>query len=180
MTPKRLLVATVLFGLFVEISMAQAQQPLGRLFFTPEERARLDASRKEALANAARPKAAAPAAAPRPAPTARVLTLNGIVHRSDGETIIWVNGKPVPHRGGAATVAPGSVGADTAGLVLTESGRRVRLKVGQSVEANSAVVEEGYKRRRTLPTAVAAPPPAAAEPAGQTPPEEAGTDGSRR
>jgi hypothetical protein len=27
---------------------------------------------------------------------------------------------------------------------------------------------------------VAAPPPAAAEPAGQTPPEEAGTDGSRR
>lgn len=176
----RVLVAGVLVGLFADTSIAQAQQPLGRLFFTPEERARLDASRKEALANAARPKAVVPAEAPRPAPTARVLTLNGIVHRSDGETIVWVNGKPVPPRGGPATVAPGSVGADTAGLVLPESGRRVRLKVGQSVEANSAVVEEGYQRRRTLPTAVAAPPPAAAEPPGPTAPEEAGIDGSRR
>ena len=179
MTPARILIATLL-GLLVDTGIARAQQPLGRLFFTPEERVRLDASRKEALANAAKPKAVAPAAAPRPAPTARVLTLNGIVHRSDGETIVWVNGKPVPQRGGAATVAPGSVGADTAGLVLPESGRRVRLKVGQSVEANSAVVEEGYKRRRTLPTAVAAPPNPAVEAPGPTALEEAGTDGSRR
>ena len=156
-----------------------AQQALGRLFFTPEERVRLDASRKEALANAARPKAETPAAAPRPAPVARVLTLNGIVQRSDGESTVWVNGKPVSQRGGGPAVAPGSVGADTAGLVLPESGRRVRLKVGQSVEANSAVIEEGYKRRRTLPTAVAAPPPAT-EAAAPTPLEEAGTDGSRR
>jgi len=176
----RVLVAGVLLSLFADTGMAQAQQPLGRLFFSPEERARLDASRKEALANAAKPKAAAPGEAPRPAPSARVLTLNGIVHRSDGETIVWVNGKPVPQRGGAATVAPGSVGADAAGLVLPESGRRVHLKVGQSVEANSAVVEEGYKRRRTLPTAVAAPPPAAAEPPGPTALEEVGIDGSRR
>jgi hypothetical protein len=179
MTPARILIAALL-GLLVDIGIARAEQPLGRLFFTPEERVRLDASRKDALANAAKPRVAAPVEATRPAPSARVLTLNGIVRRSDGETIVWVNGKPVPQRGGAARVAPGSVGADTAGLVLPESGRRVRLKVGQSVEANSAVVEEGYQRRRTLPTAVATPPPAAAEPAGQTPPEEAGTDGSRR
>jgi len=178
MKTTRLVLATLL-GLLLGTGGVHAQQPLGRLFFTPEERVRLDASRKEALANASRPKAETPAAAPRPAPAARVLTLNGIVQRSDGETTVWVNGKPVSQRGGGPALAPGSVGADTAGLVLPESGRRVRLKVGQSVEANSAVIEEGYKRRRTLPTAVASPPPAA-EATAPTPLEEAGTDGSRR
>jgi hypothetical protein len=174
------ILAAALLGLLVGTGGARAQQPLGRLFFTPEERARLDASRKEALANAARPKAASPAEGQRPAPSARVLTLDGIVQRSDGETTVWVNGKPVSPRGSGPAVAPGSIAADTAGLMLPESGRRVRLKVGQSVEANSAVIEEGYNRRRTLPTAVAAPPPTAVEPSGQASAEEADTDGSRR
>lgn len=121
----------------------------------------MDAAREDAIANANKPKVIAPVEAPR-VPAARIMTLNGIVRRSDGETTVWVNGKAVGARGASNDIAPTGVGRESAGFTLQESGRRVRLKVGQTVEATSGVIEESYARRRTLPVA-----------GGEAPPEDA-------
>lgn len=128
---------------------APSAEPLGRLFFTPAQRAALDSRRVEALANANRPPAPPPTTAPKASPP-QVVTLNGVVRRSDGATTVWVNGKPVADRFHDADITSGSIGRESVGLNLATGGRRVRLKVGQSVEATSGVVEEGYRRRRTL------------------------------
>lgn len=139
-------------------SAQAADAVLGRLFFTPVERAKLDARRLEAIANANRPAPPPVAEAPPKAPQSQVLTLNGVVRRSDGESTVWINGKSVSRQSefGSRAVGEGAVGVDLPG-----SGKRVRLKVGQSVESLSGVVEESYRRRLTLPAAqVQVPEPA--------------------
>jgi len=143
--------------MLITTSIAQAQtqtaeRGLGRLFFTPEQRARLDASRREALANLNRPAAPLAPAAPKAAPP-KVVTLQGVVKRSDGETTVWVNGKAVNARFGDSDIGAGSIARDSVGIDLPGTKRRVRLKVGQSMEATSGTIEEGYRRRRTLPSA---------------------------
>ena len=64
-------------------ALAQAQE-LGRLFFTPEQRANLDLRRKARMPD----KPAAPLAAP----TTRV---DGYVKRSTGPSTVWINGEPL-------------------------------------------------------------------------------------
>lgn len=148
-------------GLLTGGSAQAADSALGRLFFTPAERAKLDARRQEAITNANRPAPPPVAEAPPKPPQSQVLTLNGVVRRSDGESTVWINGKTLsrqPEYGGR------SMGDGAVGVSLPGSGKRVRLKVGQSVESLSGVVEESYRRRATLPAAqVSAPdaPPAA-------------------
>lgn len=154
--------------LVASVQTAVAQEPLGRLFFTPAERARLDASREVARANALRPRpeGRADVTVPESLPQAehagpRTLTLNGLVRRSDGSTVVWINGR-------AATRKEGEVWT---GVAVDAGGRRVPLRVGQTVETASGVVEEGYRRRRTL--APAAPVPAAEAESGIAAPREA-------
>lgn len=131
-----------------------AERTFGRLFFSAEQRAQLDAGRKDALANLNRPVATIKAEPlPKAAPP-KVVTLHGVVKRSDGESTVWVNGKAVSARFGEADIGAGSIATDSVGLDLPGTKRRIRLKVGQSVEATSGTIEEGYRRRRTLPSAV--------------------------
>lgn len=146
---------------------------VGRLFFAPAQRARLDSRRAEALANANRPPAPPVAATPKALPP-QVVTLNGVVRRNDGTTTVWVNGHPVNDRFHEADITAGSIARESVALDLASSRRRVRLKVGQSVEATSGVVEEGYRRRRTLHSAVVPAEPPAAPPT--TPAAPAATD----
>lgn len=153
-----LLLLTFLCG-----TAAHAQErPTGRLFFTAEQRAQLDAGRREAIANRNRPAPAKAAAAPKAAPP-QVVTLHGIVKRSDGESTVWVNGKPLSSHFQDADIGAGTITRDSVGLDVPGSKRRIRLKVGQSLEAMSGTIEEGYRRRRTLPsTAVPVEAPAGA------------------
>jgi hypothetical protein len=145
-----------------------AQDPaLGRLFFTPPERERLDQLRRTPPAPTEVAKQAAPPQAP-PPPQPHYVTVNGIVRRSDGESTVWLNNKPVqgeqaseglvvtkPNR----ATAPGHVT-----LQVPESGRRVEIKVGQQVEVHSGTVLEAQQR----PTPAAVVP----KPRAQTPREE--------
>lgn len=116
---------------------------LGRLFFTPTERAALDAQRKLAGEMANRPvkNTDGPKAAP-----PKMLTLNGVLRRSDGETTIWVNGQAVHERFRDVDVMPGSISREAVAVQLPGSGRRVKLKVGQSVDSATGQVEENYRR----------------------------------
>lgn len=135
---------------------AGADDGVGRLFFSPSDRTRLDAQRAEAIANANRPKPVVTETPAVVAPSPRTVTLNGIVRRPDGEATVWINGKAVDAVAAGGPVQPGSLGRAEAGVRLPESRKPVRLKVGQSIETGSGVVEESYLRRRTAPDMVGA------------------------
>jgi hypothetical protein len=144
---------------------AAAQDKLGRLFFTPAERAALDAQRKLASEMANRP-VRKDADSPK-APPPKMVTLNGVLRRSDGETTIWVNGQAVHERFRDVDVMPGSISREAVAVQLPGSGRRVKLKVGQSVDSATGVVEENYRRSpepEEPDTATAPETPKSAEP----------------
>jgi hypothetical protein len=156
---------------------AQAPAPpevrvLGRLFFTPAERARLDELRRRPppappeVASAAKPE---PPPAP---PSPQYVTLNGVVRRSDGTTTVWLNNKPVtgPRSDDGLVVTPsGRSGSGNVTVRVPETGRSVDLKVGQQVEMRSGQVQEAYES----PPAVAAAAAAAETRAPETAPAPA-------
>jgi hypothetical protein len=125
--------------------VAQQQERLGRLFFTPAQRASLDVARSQRARAAVATERTEQEATPVP----QTITYNGVLRRSDGKTTVWVNNQPVHDResAGAAAIV-GRVRADgSVTLQVPQSGRSVTLKPGQSVELLSGNVEEGYARR---------------------------------
>jgi len=84
---------------------------LGRLFFTPQQRAQLELAQAQRSAAENRP--------------AGALTLNGIVQRSDGARTVWING--VAHAANdSAEHAPASQRLSVNGKLQPDE-----IKVGQ-------------------------------------------------
>lgn len=81
----RQLIAFVLFLLFTSGALGQ-EIGLGRLFFSPEQRAKLDQQRLRGIAPSSLPGNDGP------------VTLNGLVTRSSGRSTAWLNGVPVEER----------------------------------------------------------------------------------
>jgi len=106
-------------------------QELGRLFFTQEQRAALDARRKARVPDKPTPTVASP--------TTRV---DGYVKRSSGPTTVWVNGEPL---GEGAPEAP-RVGAGRSegrvGVTVGEGGGRVDLKPGEVLDRGTGEVRD--------------------------------------
>ncbi|HWR78358.1 MAG TPA: hypothetical protein VN283_14240 [Thiobacillus sp.] len=75
----------------------------GRLFYTPEQRAQLEAARDR---NVTQVRQSAPDVAPPP------LRFDGMVIRSDGTRTRWVNGQPQVGASGVAGLKPGQIRAD--------------------------------------------------------------------
>lgn len=96
-------------------SYAQAEQQLGRLFFTPEQRKQFDFGKfQEGDGN-----------------VSDSLTINGIVQRNGGSRTAWVNG--VPQKIGRSDERnPASVP-----LSIPNQTQTVTVKVGQKVEVTS-------------------------------------------
>jgi len=116
--------ALLVIGLL--ICLPVKAQDLGRLFFTPEQRAALDARRKARVPDK-------PAAAPLLfSPTTR---LDGYVRRSDGRSTVWVNGASVDD---AAPRADGRVSVG-----VGDSRARARLKPGEILDRSSGEVTDG-------------------------------------
>jgi hypothetical protein len=129
--------------------VAQQQERLGRLFFTPAQRASLDVARSQRARAAVATERTEQEATPVP----QTITYNGVLRRSDGKTTVWINNQPVHDResAGAAAIV-GRVRSDgSVTLQVPQSGRSVSLKPGQSVELLSGAVEEGYARRPEAP-----------------------------
>jgi hypothetical protein len=107
-----------------------AQQPsLGRLFFTAEQRAALDARRRAGV-----PDQSAPVAA---SPTTR---LDGYVKRSGGKSTVWVNGQAIPEAApDAPRIDPGEARVT---LPVGESRARVGLKPGETLDRGTGVVRD--------------------------------------
>lgn len=123
---------------------AGAAEPLGRLFFTPAQRAKLDAGKAITEPKKAGPTVQGP----------RSVTVNGIVTRSDGESTVWVNGAPAgTRRPNAAPIMAKPAGEATARVRVMDSD--ARLRVGQTLDRRSGRVIEPYQSRRA-PDSVAA------------------------
>lgn len=144
---------------------AVAEEVLGRLFFTPAQRNTLDAGKQLAT-----PKGKRVVQGP---PSVRV---DGVVTRSDGESVIWINGKPVNARDASGVRAkasrrdPAEVEVRVPGL-----GRPADVRVGQTLDTASGTVDrlELYndpdrppkpRPLRREPVAEPAPLPPAGEP----------------
>jgi hypothetical protein len=101
-------------------------QELGRLFFTPEQRAELDARRRARVPDK-------PAAVVTASPTMR---LDGYVKRSGGKSTVWVNGE-------SADQAQLPTGTDPRVTVnVGERGARVRLKPGETLDRGNGEVRD--------------------------------------
>jgi hypothetical protein len=115
-------------------------QDLGRLFFTPEQRAALDARRKARVPD--KPMATVVAS-----PTTRV---DGFVQRSGGPSTVWVNGEALPEGPGELPrIGP------RVSVPLGEGGRRAALKPGQTIDRDTGevrdVIGDGEIRVRRAP-----------------------------
>jgi hypothetical protein len=107
-----------------------ADEPLGRLFLTPEQRANLDARRKARVPD----KPAAPAVV---SPTTR---LDGFVARSDGRSTVWVNGEALP--GGPQPDSPSVAEGGSVLVPVGEAGVRARLKPGEVLDRGTGEVRD--------------------------------------
>lgn len=127
---KRLLLIILLIS-----PLTHADGLSGRLFYTPAERAQLEAGRNRPT----------PAPADSPAPTPDTL-YNGYVQRSDGRATQWINGEPRQLQ---------QLPASSGKLKLPAT---PALKPGQQYDTQSGRVLEPYER--ATPT-LSAPEPAA-------------------
>jgi hypothetical protein len=147
-------------------ALALAQQaaadapPIGRLFYTPAQRAALEDARTRNI----RAEEQANAASKQPAaPRSRDVVLSGVVQRSDGESFAWVNGKSVEGQTSDGlrvrhTAQPNRI------LVYDPDKRRmVQVKVGQRADLITGRVQESYERKKQAPPEPEALPAEAAE-----------------
>ena len=109
------------------IPTASVSQEVGRLFFTPDQRAALDARRKARVPDK-------PAAVVVASPTTK---LDGYVKRSGGPATVWVNGEPLPEGAGdAPRIGP------RVSISVGEGGRRAALRPGEVLDRGTGEVRD--------------------------------------
>jgi hypothetical protein len=146
---KRVLLRTALIAGACVSAATPAAEPVGRLFFTPAQRSALDAGKR----------IGEPRAGPVAPQGPRELTLDGVVTRSDGESTIWINGRPseqAPHPrvGVAVTSDPAAARIRIPGASTTS-----RIRVGQRLDTRSGKIQEIYSHTEPVPD-----PPSAIQP----------------
>lgn len=126
--------AALLVGLLLVCAGAGAQE-LGRLFFTPEQRAALDARRKARVPDkpAATPQAESP-----------ITRINGAVQRSGGRSTVWVNGEAIPEgvQPGGPQIAPRAGNPGRVSIPAGEGPQRYDLRVGESLDRGNGEVRD--------------------------------------
>ena len=101
-----------LIAIGLAISTLTGAAELGRLFFSPEQRAQLDYNYAQAAGSGN---------------SSRVLMLNGIVQQHGGKRTVWING--VPEQAGSSNDRT----PESQTVQLPGKKSRVKLKVGQRV-----------------------------------------------
>jgi hypothetical protein len=118
------------------LAPAQAAEPLGRLFFTPERRAALERQRQYNIQETRTVQGA-------------TMRLDGIVRRSSGHTTVWVNGQAQHDRsrdaGVAVALPPQS--ADAARLSAGDEAP-AQLRVGESINRATRETQDGLNGGR--------------------------------
>src|SRR5512145_1481948 len=115
---KHIILKTWLLALLTASAPAATSEGLGRLFYTPEQRAQLDI---EHARNA-----------PQSESSPNLMSVDGIVQRHGGERTVWINGVPQV-AGQSDERAPESVP-----VAIPGQSHPVQVKVGQKVIVNPA------------------------------------------
>ncbi|MDP2142510.1 MAG: hypothetical protein Q8J80_00110 [Gallionella sp.] len=118
MTP---IIRIALCMLALTTSAPAVAEKLGRLFYTPEQRAQLDSEHARDAA---------------PADSPNVMSIDGIVQRHGGERTVWINGVPQV-AGRSDDRAPESVP-----VAIPGQSQPVKIKVGQKVILSPAPARE--------------------------------------
>lgn len=126
-------------GLLLSLTMlfnaAYAQPEIGRVFFSKQERAELDRLRSSST-----PGEMTTASEP---VTQEPLRVDGVVQRSNGSAVAWINGETWQEAGarGAGKRVPLTA-------PVQAGGRSVRLKVGQEIDTRTGKVQDLVSRGR--------------------------------
>jgi hypothetical protein len=108
-------------------------QEFGRLFFTPEQRAALDARRKARIPDK-------PAASMVVSPTTR---MDGYVKRSGGPSTVFLNGEAIVETSQPDSPrVPRGKGDDKVSVPVGDAGVRVPLKPGEVLDSGSGEVHD--------------------------------------
>lgn len=135
---RQLALATMLLALLPVHTMAG--EVSGRLFFTPEERMALDRARTQNQTLETRQNQ----------PQNGLLKLDGVIKRSDGKQIFWVNGRAVVNGADAGDPYIGNTPATaTQELRMPLSNQAYRIKVGQSLNPVTGQARESYQLPRS-------------------------------
>ncbi len=133
---RRLFAATFLLG--VATGQVAAQENLGRLFFSEQQRQDLDRHRQANIQETA-------------VVIESTVTVNGQVSRSSGRSTTWINGVPqesVRKPADAARVAlPGGEGAPSVSLKVGQTLDKVRGEIRDPVSSGSIVTPSGKRER---------------------------------
>ena len=160
--------------LLATAQLAQAAEPIGRIFYTPEQREQLNTLRSQKTV----------AIQVRDEPVPEFVTYKGIVRRSDGKATVWVNNEALSEaelRDKQSIVGR----VDRNGQILLQTPQaatgQLQLKVGQSAELLSGRIDEPYAVQRTSPPQLKPetkpkPAPAATKELEARPPDAARPD----
>lgn len=114
--------------------------PIGRLFFTPQERSQLDVIRHSGLDLLRPTDISAPDAA-------TTVTLSGVLQRRHGGLRAWVNGMALDSEQFDLPVRTGrELTAQQQLPMRLPGGATVRPKVGQVINLSTGELNEGYQR----------------------------------
>lgn len=118
-------------GLLLAASSPRADVA-GRFFYTPQERAALDAQRNKSIG---------------PGTGGEPITINGLVTRSSGKSTVWINSAPQNDHETTSGIA--IIGKQPAGgrvtVQLPNSAKPTGMKVGQTLDTGSGQIREGYE-----------------------------------
>ena len=123
--------ALLFLALVASIPAASAQD-IGRLFFTEEQRAALDARRRGRMPDK-------PAAAAVTRPTTRV---DGYVRRSGGPSTVWVNGESLGVEGADAPRIESGQRQGRVSVPVGDGAVRFSLKPGQVLDRSTGEVRD--------------------------------------
>lgn len=127
--------------------------PLGRLFFTPEQRHALD-MRRNSDGTLTENNADVPA---------EEITLNGIVKRSGGKSTVWINQivQTETDLVSGPKAQPSQARLPNIPVNVPSLKKTINLKVGQTLDTRSGEIREGYQPAafKQLPSAITSTAP---------------------
>ncbi len=137
-TSRRFTLATAILALLPGLCLAD---PVGRLFFTPEQRAAFDLQRSTGVSPISPTLEDASAGL-----QSGEITLNGIVKRSDGKSTVWVNQIAQNETEAVSGQKTRSRHANLPNVqvYVPSLGKSVNLKVGQSINTETREIREIY------------------------------------
>jgi hypothetical protein len=129
------------------ITFAQAAEPIGRLFTSPNERSNLDYLRQTKKNEPLKVESPALGADAPPSPVILpdAVNLQGYVKRNDGkQSTVWVNNQAMTENSRNKDVAVGKLaaGSNRVPIKLSANGKRLNLKAGQVYDPESNRVRE--------------------------------------